>query len=269
MASIRSYPNGAGGSTGADLATLKPLLVSGTIYYVGNAVTGASDSNAGTERTAPWLTSAHAQATVANGDTVVYLASHAENIGTQVAWTQTGLNLVGEGSGSTKPSFSCTAGIVMWVFSGAGCLLDNLTFPASTTDGATRVQINNVASTKLNALTFYCGAHDTNPSLALVNTGANNTRITNTTFTATAALGGYALNNANAITDLTLDNVTFDAGSFQWLLGGAWNVPAAVTRLRATRINILNGSNVVLATGTTGIIQVASQTGDSQVNWTP
>jgi hypothetical protein len=270
MASIRSYVNGAGGSTGAPLATAKPLLTSGVIYYVGNATTGASDSNTGTERTLPWLTSSHAQATVSNNDIVVYLAGHAETIASQVAWTQTGISLVGEGAGSTKPRFTCGAAITMFPFSGAGAFLDNLTFPASTVAAAVRVQTT-VAGGRFSRLTFECGANDTNPSLSLSGTGATNVTITDTTFTATAASAGFALNNSGAIADLTLDNVSFDAGSFQWLgtNATAWNVPAAVTRLRATNISLLNGSNITLVTGTTGYIEPPATTGDSQINWTP
>jgi hypothetical protein len=42
VASIRSYKNGAGGSSGADLAVLSPTYQSGNYYYVGNATPGAS-----------------------------------------------------------------------------------------------------------------------------------------------------------------------------------------------------------------------------------
>jgi hypothetical protein len=270
VASIKTYVNGAGGSSGADLATLKPLYTPGTVYYVGNTVTGNSDSNAGTERTLPWATASHAQATVSSGDSVVFLAGHSESIGSLITWSQTGLSLVGEGSGTTIPRFTNATGATMWSITGAGYLLDTLYFPSSSVTASTRISTN-VAGHIFNALSFDCGTNDTGTSLLLSGTGANNVRVTNSVFKAVAACPGLGINNTGAISDLALDNVTFDAGSFQWTISGAkvWNVSTGITRLRATRLNLYNGSVAFISTGTTGYIQVSGQTGDSQVNWTP
>ena len=272
MASIRTYVNGAGGSSGADLATLKPLFTSGSVYYVGNTVAGNSDSNNGLERTAPWATASHAQATASNGDVVVFLAGHSETIGSTITWSQTGISLVGEGSGTTIPRFT-NNGNPMWTLSGAGALLDNLYFPASSASGGARITTT-VAGHIFNALTFECGTNDTTISLSLLGTGCNNIRVTNTIFKATAATPGFAINNSGAISDMFLDNVTFDAGSFQWTNSNpkntAWNIPSAITRLRATRISLLNGSVATIATGTTGYIaQTVSSSGDGYTAWTP
>ena len=93
MASIRSYKNGAGGSSGADLAVLKPTYQSGNYWYVGNATTGNSDANAGTERAKPLSTSAQANTNAAAGDTIVYLSGHNEILSSAVTWSHAGLSL--------------------------------------------------------------------------------------------------------------------------------------------------------------------------------
>ena len=90
----------------------------------------------------------------------------------------------------------------------------------------------------------------------------------NSRFAAVAATPAVGLEVINAVSDVTLDNVTFDGGSFRWS-DYAFKGSAAVTRLRATRVYLLSGSHVLLPTGTTGTLSVAAATGDSRTDWTP
>lgn len=266
MASIRSYKNGAGGSTGADLAVLSPTYQSGTYWYVGNQTSGNSDSNAGTERLAPLATTAQAVTNAAAGDTIVFLQNHAEAISSAVTLSKAGLCLVGEGTGAALPRFTCSGAVAMFDVTAAGIIFDSLYFPASTAAATARIRTAS-SGTVLKNLQFDCGASDTNRAVSLV-TGAGNVRITGTRFTAVAATPAVGLEIVNAVSDVTLDSVTFDGGSFRWT-DYALKGSAAVTRLRATRIYQLSGSHILLPTGTTGSVQIAAATGDCRLDWTP
>jgi hypothetical protein len=262
---ITSYVNGAGGTTGADLAVLKRIAKSGLIYYIGNAVAGASDSNSGLDRAKPLLTTSQAYTNISAGDTVVYLASHNETISVAVTLAKAGVNLVGEGSGATVPRLTCAGTIAMLDITAAGVLLDNIYFPASTAVPTARVRVA-AADARLNALQFDCGASDTSRALSFVS-GASSATLTNSRFTASAATPAIGIEVIDALAGLTMDAVTFDGGSFEWT-DFAFKGTAAVTRLRATRMYQLAGSDAILATGTTGDWQTEVSTGNSRLNWT-
>lgn len=266
MASIRSYKNGAGGSSGADLAILPGVLTSGVFWYVGSATPGASDSNAGTERTKPLLTTGQAYTNAAAGDTVVWLPYHAEVFATAITIAHAGMSFVGEGTGGAVPRLTLSSGNIVLDINAAGILVDNAYFPASTAAQTARVQVR-AASSILNALQFDCGVEDTNPALSYIS-GGNSGRLTNSRFTSVASGASIAIDVSGATTDWTVDNLTVDAGSFGWATR-AVSLDGSPTRIRMTRVYLLNGSGITAATGTTGIIQVAGSSGDAQVNWTP
>lgn len=262
---ITSYINGAGGTTGADLAILDRISASGLIFYVGNTVSGASDANTGRERGKPLLTTSQAFTNSSAGDAVVYLSGHAETISVAVVLSKAGLSLVGEGTGASVPRFTCAGSIAMFDITAAGVLLDNMVFPSSTAAPTARVRVG-AAGAIMNALQFQCGASDTTRALSLV-TGGSDARLTNSTFTSVAATPAVGIEVINAFAGLTMDRVTFDGGSFEWS-DFAFKGTAAVTRLRATRMYQLSGSDGILATGSTGLWQTEVSTGNSRLNWT-
>lgn len=267
MASIRSFKNGAGGAAGADLAVLPSILTSGVYWYVGNAVPGASDSNAGTERGKPLSTLGQGFTNAAAGDTVVLLQHHAETLGSSIVVSKAGLNIVGEGTGLAVPRLSVNAAIGLEVTANY-VTLDNIYFPATVAINQTVVQ-SEAIGLSMNALQFDCGATNTTQALALAGSGsAAATRLTNSRFTSVAATPTVAIECASNLAGLTVDNLTLDGGSFGWVTY-AWRMDATITRIRATRVYLLNGSNIIIGTGCTGTIQVAGATGDSAVNWTP
>lgn len=263
---ITSYVNGAGGSTGADLAVLKRLQTSGLIYFVGNAVAGASDANSGLDRGKPLLTTAQAYANASAYDAVVLLENHDEVISSSVTLGKAGLVLAGEGTGSSKPTLTCGGAIDMLDITADAVLLDNLNFGASTAVPTSVVKAN-ATGTTLNGLTFSCGANDTARALNLTGAAGGHFRLTNLTFTSVAATPGSAIEVTASLTGLFMDNIIFDGGSFEWS-ADAFLGTAAVTRLRATRMYQLNGSDVSLSTGTTGTWQQQASTGNSRFTWT-
>ena len=265
MALIKYYVNGVGGSTGADLATVSPLYTSGTVYYLGNATTGNSDANAGTDRVAPLATLAHAYAVAAAGDIIDVLAGHSETLGS-IVWAKAGLRLVGEGAGALVPRFVGSTSLSIEV-TAAGCMFDNLQFGPTTFAGGITLQLE-ASNARCNNLSFVTGANETSSCFGMTGAGsAQNARITNCTFTSGSKLS-YAIELSSTWTDVTMENVVLDGSSFGWATY-AWRNDATITRLCITGLQLLNGSDVLIGTGTTGYIQVSEQSGSSQIDWTP
>jgi len=267
MASIKTYVNGAGGSTGAALATIKPLQTTGVIYYLGNATAGASDSNAGTDRSAPVATLAHAYSLASAGDIIDVLAGHNEVLGSGVALNKSGLSLVGEGSGALVPKFTTGSGVSIGIEVQASTLLDNLQFGPSLNAAGITLQLETLSF--CNALIFNTGANETSGAMAIVGTAnaCDGSRFTNITFTSGSALG-YALEMSVNHANLVFDNVVFDGSSFGWSTY-AWRIDGTITNLRVTGLQLLNGSDMLIGTNTKAYMQVSEQSGSSQIDWTP
>lgn len=265
MASIRYYQNGAGGTSGADLAVLKPAHYSGNIWYVHKSGTDAA-SPAGLERSKPLATVGQAYTNAAADDAVVFLPGHTQNLAVSLVLNKAGLCFVSEGTGAQRAAFTCTGAVAMFDVTAAGMLFDNIYFPASTAAAVARIRIG-AAFGRVDNCSFDCGASDTLRALSFV-TGASQGRVSGTNFTAVAATPAIGLEIINAMTDLELDDVTFDAGSFSWS-DYAFKGTAAVTRLHAKRMNHLAGSHAILAAGTTGKYYTKTLSGDSRIDWTP
>lgn len=266
MASIQFYPNGGGGSSGADLSVLKPAYYSGNTWYVLNKSGTDAASPAGQERSAPLKTVSQAYTNAVAGDTIIFLPGHAETLAAAQVINKIGLALVSEGTAGTRASFLCSGAVAMFDITSAGVLVDNIYFPASTGVATARVRTAAVF-TRVNNCQFDCGVNDTNRALEFI-TGAGQCRVTNTGFTATAATPAAGIEVLNAMSHLEMDSVTFDGGAFGWS-SNAFKGTAAVTGLTATRMNRLNGSHVILATGGTGKWYDGVTTTDVRMSWTP
>jgi hypothetical protein len=174
--------------------------------------------------------------------------------------------VVGEGSGSSRPKFTCAGTIAMFDITAAGVAIDNVYFPSSTAVPTARIR---TASTEtiIRSCYFECGASDTASALRTV-TGAGQLLVKDTTFvstaTAIASLPSVAFEVVNAITDIDMDNVTFQGGTYGWS-DYAFKGGAAVTRLDAINLDLLSGSDFSLATGSSYRIHVRSQSGASKV----
>lgn len=265
MAAIRFYQNGAGGSTGADLAVLKPTYASGNYWYVHKSGTDAGGT-AGQERAKPLATVGQAFTNASAHDTIVFLSGHTENISAGIDITKAGLKLVSEGLGAQRAAFTQSYITYCFKMDAAGIIIDNCYFPPSSGVATERVQMA-AAHCEVTDCLFESGANDTARALSIV-TGASSCMIFNTQFNAVAAGASIGLQVVNAVTGLVMDSVSFDGGSVTWS-DYAFKGSAAVTALRATRISQLNGSHILLPTGTTGSIHQQASTGDSRVDWTP
>lgn len=269
MASIKHYANGLGGTTGSRVATGTDVQLSGNVYYVGNAVAGASDANAGTERTKPKATIAGAVAVYAANDTIVVLSGHAESITSTVTFNRAATRIVGEGSGSSAPRFTGAATTVIFDVTADCVSMDNFTFPASTAVVTTRLRVPSGAFSGTN-LRFECGANDTNAAMiwndASGGTGAVLT-LNGCTWTAVASQPAIGISFTQSTTALYMTDCTFDGGSFGWS-DYAWKSSVATFSMTVTGLSLLNGSHVLLPTGSNGFIQTDQATGDSRIDWT-
>lgn len=270
MAAPLFYSGGIGGTTGAELATLSPLLSTGNVWYVHSGTGSDAAAPRGQDRARPLATIEQAHTNAADGDVIVILSGHLQTFSGALTLTKA-LTIVGEGSGSSRPKFSRTGAVSIFVASVAGIHIHNLYFPATTgaASATTRISVTSYEFT-LNNCYVECGASDTGAAMTL-GTGAHDVRIIDTTFistaTSTAAQPSSALNVSLAVNDLVMDNVVFDGGTTGWSAVGAWISSNTITRLRATNIDLLRDSDVQITTGSTGYLHVRNKSGSARVTW--
>jgi hypothetical protein len=99
-------------------------FTTGTVRYVGSAVTGASDNNSGTDASKPMSTvdAAIGKCTANVGDVIVLMPGHAETVtSTSLALDVAGVTIVGLGTGLNRPTFTYGAAAATITVSGANC----------------------------------------------------------------------------------------------------------------------------------------------------
>lgn len=263
MASPLIYTSGAGGTTGDALVTSSPLWTfnSARVWYVYSGTGVDAASPAGRQREKPLATTAQAFTNAAPGDIICYLAGHVEAIGILGSMGKANIVQVSEGTGTSRARFTSNVADVMWEYTGAGCQLRNLYFPASTiAPVGARVQ-SRAASFLLKDCYFECGALDTVPAFRTA-AGSAQFRAQGTTFVATASQPSVGLELTVAVANPEILNCTFDGSSFgfsSYALNGA----AAATGLRGEGNQLLNNADAIFATGTTGYWYPGSSSGSA------
>src|SRR4051812_47003258 len=106
---VNFYPNGNGGTVGDDFAILPKLITPGTTWFVGNSGVDAA-APAGKRREKPLRTTAQALTNAAAGDTIQYFSGFTETISAPINVNKSGLWFIGEGTGSSRPRFTFSAG---------------------------------------------------------------------------------------------------------------------------------------------------------------
>lgn len=269
MASPNIYEAGIGGTTGDELCSFSNLRLSGDVWYVLNSTGTDAAAPAGKDRIKPLKTLAQAHTNAAAGDVICLLSGHAETLTAAQTFSKAGVRVVSEGgSPANMAHFTCNGAVVMFDITAAGVWLGNIYFVASTTAPTpARVRVAS-AGTLIRGCYFECGTSDTVPSLQYV-TGAGTAAVRNTTFASTSVVvtsqPHSAINVLNAMSDLTLDTVSIDGGASGWSQPFALNVGAAVTRLTATNLDLLNDSDVTVATGSVYTFSLRAKTGSARM----
>lgn len=270
MAAVNWYPSGAGGSTGDDYVTLSNLYTSGTIWYVHYGSGTDAAAPAGKRREKPLKTTNQALTNASAGDLIVWLSGHSEPISAVITASKAGVVFASEGSGSSRARLTCSVATEVFDVTAAGVRIYNAYFPACTVAPVAKVRTASTG-TVVRGCYFECGTLDTTVGVRTI-TGAGSFRMVNTSFvstsTTTASQPATGIEFLNAISDVEMDNVVFDGGASGWSSSAVLGT-AAVTRLEAKNIDLLNDSLVTLATTTTGRLYVRNKSGGSEVIWTP
>jgi hypothetical protein len=272
MAGPIVYEDGIGGTTGDDLVTLSNLRSTGDIWYVNYATGTDAAAPAGKDRIKPLKTTAQAITNMAAGDIVVWTAGHQEAPATAFTVTKAGSVFVSESTGTARALFTRGGAVTLFDVQADDVLVGNVYFAAGTVAATQSVIKTASAGTELRGLYFQCSTLDDGPAIELV-TGAARVLLKNTTIISTAASSadqpGGCIKITNAVTRFDVENVVMDGGTSGWAQPYAFNGAAAVTRLRATKMDLLRGSDALLATGTTGWWNTRDRSAGAKVVWTP
>jgi hypothetical protein len=271
VASPNIYSGGYGGSTGAVMTSAStPIAQSGNTWYVDSVSGSDAASPRGRDRARPLATLAQALTNASANDSIVFFSGHTQTLTAITTLSLAGLKLFGEGSGSTRPQFIRNMNDELFDITAAGVRLENLYFPGSTTTSALSKVRTAGANTKIINCYLEADDNDTGAQIELV-TGGDSCEIRDTTIistaTAVSAQPASAILVTNAVSDLTLDTVVLNGGSTSWSNPFAFVGTGAVTRLYAENLDLLNDSDVTLATGTTGFVMVRNKSGSARIVW--
>lgn len=257
MASPVLYRNGFGGSVGSTIATSLPTyaLNGGHVWYVSSLTGTDGASPLGESRNAPLKTSAQAITNAVAGDTIVYLAGHAEIISSVVTVNKIGLKLVSEGSGTGAASFTCNTTGGCFNISVAGCELSGLFFPASTvTPTNARIDVATAGVCLIENCLFAMGALDTTNAIRWGSVSSSvGLQVAGCSFVATSATQAAVSVGVvtNAAVGLYLNNIILDGGTTGFS-DFAIKLSVAVTAIDARNVTQANNAHVSLAAGCTG-----------------
>jgi hypothetical protein len=267
---VTTLDDGLGGSGQDELNRAAPLMTQGTIYYVHHT---GSDTNDGLTPETPKATTAAAVALMANGDMLVWLASHAETLTTGV--NLGGLDrcvLVGLGDDANgdpsvvlSPALTNPATVAVDLGGGAFCELRNVRIAAST--ASTFVVRSTGEYTHLTRVVLEGGAGNT---AGLLRPGSHN-RIENCTFRSTAPDTTARPKAAIDLSSLapTLRNVTLDGGDSGWTSSALYDAGGGgggATGVAFDGITLVN-SDVLLTSRVTGWVQFRSIDPNSSFAW--
>jgi hypothetical protein len=268
VASPNIYPNGIGGTYGAELTTLSPLYTSGYVWYVQSTTGTDAASPAGRERNKPLATIAQAYTNAAAGDTIVLLSGHTEILAATQTLAKAGLHILGEGTTSTRPTFTRNVDDELFEVTDSGVRVENVTIAASSLlSSKSKIKVSST-DFRMVDVRVNQGANDTGPGLELV-TGADSAVLERVSFVSTSVTTQPVIGMAvtNAISALTMDACTFDGGTLGWSHPHALDFNGAVTGLNIVSLNLYADSDVEIVTGTTGRITVLGKTGSARIEW--
>lgn len=268
-----NYTNGIGDSVGDQLATCKPLLSSGNIWFC-DFVTGVdAASPAGQSREVPLKTLAQAVVNAADGDIVVLLRS--ETIATSVVLSKR-LTILGSGVSGALPAVQLIPNLVgspMLSVTVSFVELRNLLISECLAANTTARIALSSAATDFTMVDCYvrCNGNDEGPALSIA-ASMDRPRIVTTTFISTASsrtnLPESAVKTLGVLSDPYMSGVVFSGGAYGFSNYRAADFNAgAITRARFSSISLLLGADMRLNSASTGRVNVQTCTGASRVDW--
>ncbi len=268
---LSMFPNGIGGTLGSRLATCKPLLTSGNVWYVDTTNGVDAGGSAGQNRESPLLTLAQAVTNSSAGHAIVLINN--STVALTGAQSIAGRYVLGEGEASGVPSSTITFnGAGQLTMGSAGGELRNVRITArSAASGASTPRVLVSASSQLvEDCYFDCDANDDASALSLATSLANIT-VRGCTFVSTATSTSrpvMAMDCAGTSSDLALEDCVFDAGTYGWSATWALDISAGIiTRLKGIGLSFLRGADWGIHASSTGYFNVATATGGSRGSW--
>jgi len=260
------WRNGLGSSLGDPLLTDKPLLQSGTTWFVSS--TTGSDSNGGEDRDDPFATLGHANGVSSEDDIIVLLSGHTEVISSPVNVNNQGLSIVGEGSSGGVPtvhlSANQAAGCAINI-NGEGVLIGNIKF-LTNAQSNTKATVESVGRrTIVRGCYFEVTSTDTAGGLKFKTSESDPDfwEVRDTVFISTATSlvtrPPKALIAETTVHGLIEDTV-FSGGTYGFS-GNALSV--STTHVRFARVSLLLGADALL--GDTGYISNPTATGSAVI----
>ena len=267
MASPNQYPSGlnlagtvfAGGPT---IAQLTGDYFSGSVQWL-DTING-NNANSGGRPELAVKTLAQAVTNSTTSGIIVIGAGSAETLAGSQSLAIAHLMIIGCGSGSSMPRYTCSGAVDMFSIASSGVRIRNLYFPASTAAATSRIKMNST-SAEVKDCFFECGANDTGRA---VNVTSSSARVRGCTFLSTASRPAIGLEVSGIVNDTLVESCTFDGGSFGWS-DYAFKVSAAAVRSMFEGVNMIHQSDFgATVTGTGYHIFGLTTDGSSNVNIT-
>lgn len=269
MAAANTHLHGIGGTSGDDLVKLPHLLTTGDVWYV-HYGTGVDAASLGKDRQRPLKTLAQAYTNAVAGDAIVFLAGHFETLTAVQTLAKAGMALVSEGTGTARARFTRNVNAVLFDITAADLLLGNVYFVQGSLAAASATIKVAAAGVEIRGCYMELGVADDAAGIEFV-TGAERCLVKDTTLISVSPASTDqphgALKVTNAMTRLDIENVVIDGATSGWAQPFAVNCAAAITRLRGSSVYLMNGSDLTVATGSSGWFGTADPSGGARVVW--
>lgn len=270
---MNTYNNGLGELLGDSLATSKPVITPGFVWFV-NSVGGVdAASPAGRDRQKPLATTAQAITNAAAGDIILLEDGHTEILTGNVAVSKQ-LVIVGGGSAAGIPTVNFTgnaASLTMFTLSVAGTQMRNIRIkPSLQANSATTRFSVTAATVRLKGMYFECGANDQLPAVTIGGAPAN-VRVNGCTFISTATtvatrpVAGLSF-LGSAPTDIDLEGSVFSDGTVGFS-GAACDLSGFATRLSGDSLSALLGADILINAASTGFLNLSTSTNGGRITW--
>lgn len=278
------HSNGFGGVTGDRLATAKPMITSGQVWYVLSSTGSDAGATAGRDRSLPYATLSKALNAAGDGDVIILLDGHTEEYddgGTNV--TQS-LTIVGEGTVNGQPSATLihrpgANQMFQVVASTVALTLRNIKFQSGSkaaTPGANTVAaVYTVGSLDIDGCRFEA---DEQSDEAMLWSSSMSMCVRNTTFISTAASASAKPKPVVRLGELThtwakFRDCVFDGGTYGFN-DGAGN-PYAMTFktggftevVMVEGCTLKNGADVFIDPAVVGNVNFSTVSGSGRVVW--